>query len=127
MSGAIMAIHAAQAQKRRTAVLDAFRLRGATSQDRARPLSELGLAADDAALAELLQKGVIRALDSRGRPAVLGDAMARIEGFYLDEATFIADREASGFSRSDRVAVAVIVAIALAFVGTVLMMKLARG
>ena len=127
MSGAIMAIHAAQAQKRRTAVLDAFRLRDATAQDRARSLAELGLAADDSALTELLEKGVVRALDSRGRPAVLGDAMARIESFYLDEAAFVADREASGFSRSDRIAVVVIVAIALAFVGSALFVKLSRG
>lgn len=125
MAGAMIAIHAAAAAKRRTNVLDAFRVHGATAPDRARPLSELGISSEEPALAEMMSTGVIRAVDGRGRPAVLGDPMSRVEGFYLDEATFVASRDGRTMSRSDIRAILVIVALVLLFLGAAVLQKLA--
>ena len=127
MAGAMIAIHAAAAAKRRTNVLDAFRVHGATAPDRARALQELGISSGEPALAELMTRGVIRAVDGRGRPAVLGDPMSRVEGFYLDEATFVANRDGGTMSRSDVRAIAVILAMVLLFLGVAVFQKLASG
>ena len=65
--GAMIAIHAAAAAaKARSDVLDAFRVRGATAPDRARPLYDLGLALDNAALREFFAAGILRGVDARG-------------------------------------------------------------
>jgi hypothetical protein len=95
MSAATMiAIHAAASAAARTKVLDAFRLNDATSPARARPLAELGLSGDEPPLRELIERGVIRAIDSRGRSAVIGDSTGRIAGLYLDERAYVEMRDA---------------------------------
>ena len=95
MNPAVMiAIHAAAAaQKAKTDALDAFRIHGATAPERARPLHDLGLGGDSTAVAELIAAGVVRGVDSRGRLTVLGDIVDRVEGYYLDEVAFIANRD----------------------------------
>jgi hypothetical protein len=88
---AVNAAVAAENQRRR--VLDAFRVHGATAPERALPLADLGLAHGDNAFAEFLKVGVIRGVDPRGRPAILGYEDSRIAGYYLDEPTYIAHRD----------------------------------
>jgi hypothetical protein len=92
--GVMVAIHAAAAaQKAKTDALDAFRVHGATAAERARPLRDLGLTLETDAVAKLIESGVVRGVDSRGRLTVLGDSIDRVEGYYLDEVAFIANRD----------------------------------
>jgi hypothetical protein len=94
--GVMIAIHAAAAQKAKCDALDAFRIHGATAPERARPLRELGFSGGNTAVAELIASGVIRGVDSRGRLTVLGDTIDRVDGYYLDEVAFIANRDGTG-------------------------------
>jgi hypothetical protein len=109
---AIIAAHAAKAATTaRTRILDAFRLRDATAPERALPLAELGLAVDDRYLAEYIRSGVIRGVDSRDRPAVIGYEHVRIGGYFLDERACIAERDrhaGAGTSRQRRIALALL-------------------
>ena len=117
--GVMIAVHAAAAAAReRTRVLDAFRLNDATAPERARPLDELGLAADDRATADLVQSGVIRGVDARGRPTVLGDEFARPKAFYLDEASAIVDRD-RGFGNPRRRKLLLLITLGLAVLAAV--------
>ena len=118
-NAALMAAHVARvAAKAREKVLDAFRLRGATAPERAVRLTELGLASDDEALTAFIASGVVRGVDSRGRPAVIGYEDSRAETYYLDEGAWIAarDRRTSSESRA--------VAIVLLVVGLILLLPL---
>ena len=91
---AMIAVHAANAAAQAQAkVLDAFRVRSATAPERALPLAELGLSSADRTLGALIASGVVRAVDSRGRPAVIGHESARPAGFYLDEGAYISQRD----------------------------------
>ncbi len=117
--GVMVAIHAAAAaQKAKTAALDAFRVHGATAPERARSLRDLGLDLGNDAVAKLIETGVIRGVDSRGRLTVLGDSIDRVEGYYLDEAAFIANRDGTDGTRSRKqawlIAIAILVAVAVA-------------
>src|SRR5688572_33505249 len=118
--GAMVAIHAATtaaaAAKARTQVLDAFRMRDATAPGRARTLAEVGVR-DEHALRALIEAGVVRGVDSRGRLTVLGDSVDRVEGYYLDEAAYIAHRDGTDRKASRKAAVVVVcilIAIAVA-------------
>ncbi len=129
--GVMVAIHAATtaaaAAKAKTEALDAFRLRGATAPERACRLPELGLAADNHALNELIQTGVIRGVDSRNRLTVLGDSVDRVAGYYLDEAAYIAHRDGKNkTTRKESVWIAVILLLALAGVALLLFVMLSR-
>lgn len=110
--GTMVAIHAAAtaaaAAKARTRVLDAFRTHDATAPTRARTLAEIGLGDRDRAVGDLIQAGVLRGVDSRGRLTVLGDIVDRVVGYYLDEAAFIAHRDQKD-GATNRKAVAAIV------------------
>ena len=130
--GAMIAIHAAAAAARaRTHALDAFRVRGATAPERARPLVDLGLTADDRALRGLLAEGVVRAVDARGRATVIGDDFARVAGYYLDEAAFVAQRDRGGSGGPERARtrarILAVLAAALAALGAGLLLSLGRG
>ena len=93
---AMIAVQAANAAKKeRQRIIDAFRLQGATSSERARPLAELGIPMSDSALAAFIRAGVIRGVDTRGRPAVMGHEDARIGAYYLDENAYIEHRDRS--------------------------------
>ena len=93
--GAVIAAAAAARQRRIQHVCDAFRVAGATAPERARPLGELGLA-EGGELAELERAGVVRR--ERGRNA-----------WYLDEATWIARRDAHS-SRTAKIALVIVIA-----------------
>ena len=94
--GTMVAIHAATvaaaAAKAQTRVLDPVRTHDATAPGRARTLAEIGLA-DDAAIRMLMEAGVIRAVDSRGRLTLIGDSLDRVAGYYLDEVAYVAHRD----------------------------------
>lgn len=128
MTHAVMiAVHAAAAAAReRNRVLDAFRVQGATAPERARPLAELGLSADDRTIANLVQAGVIRGVDARGRLTVLGDDFARPRGFFLDENQAIADRDRGSISPRRR-KVFVVVSIGLGALAALLGLVLLRA
>ena len=108
--GTMVAIHAATAAaaaaKARTKVLDTFRTHDATAPTRARTLAEIGLAADDA-VGKLIEAGVIRPVDSRGRLTLLGDSIDRVAGYYLDEAAYIANRDGAERASSRKAALIV--------------------
>ena len=105
---AVQAAHAAA--KAKTKVVDAFRIRGATAPERAVSLTELGLASDDRALGALITSGVVRAVDPRGRPVVIGYESSHIAGYYLDEVAYIAerDRPARGPGRRAAIVIAIL-------------------
>ena len=114
--GAIIAVQAAAAQQRALErIIDAFRLQDATSVERARPLAELGIPMSDGALAEYIRAGVIRGIDTRGRPAVIGHEDAKIGAYYLDESAYIEhrDRKASGSSGARKAMVWLAIALLL--------------
>jgi len=115
--GVMIAIHAAVAQKARCDALDAFRIHGATAAERARPLRDLGFGDGNTAVAELIASGVIRGVDSRGRLTVLGATIDRVEGYYLDEVAFIANRDGTGRASSGKRLRWVIGALVLVAVG----------
>lgn len=127
--GTMVAIHAATvaaaAAKAKQQALDAFRTHDATAPDRARTLAEIGLAADDAAVGSLIEAGVVRGVDSRGRLTVLGDSIDRVAGYYLDEAAYIADRDGKNGTSSRKQALVILgimllAALAVATLGVVL-------
>ena len=84
-------------------ITDAFRLADATSPDRATTFDALSVDADQSETRRLISDGVL--------------APARQEGFwYLNEVAFIAHRDARHVRL--RVAVLVVVLVALAFLAT---------
>ena len=119
---------AASAAKARTRVIDAFRLRGATAPERARPLAELGLASDDRALGAYIASGVIRGVDPRGRPAVIGYEHSRIEGYYLDEGAYMAERDRGGGGlRRSRVLLVIVGILLVLLVLPLVFLAIQRG
>ena len=125
MNGALIAAHAANAAaaRSRQKVLDAFRMQGATAPERARPLAELGVPNDDKAFGKFVAAGIVRGVDSRGRPTVIGDAVNRTVAYYLDEPAFVAQRDGKSGSTQRRTAlivVLVLVALVAVLVGAVL-------
>lgn len=123
----MVAVHAAQAAaKAREKVVDAFRLRGATAAERALPLNELGLASDDRVVGALVESGVVRGVDRRGRPAVIGYEESRVEGYYLDEAAVISARDRASGS-STRVAVIVLGIVAVLILLPLLFLAFRQG
>ena len=117
MSGAMIAIHAAAAaDAARAAIVDAFRLKGATAPERAVPLDQLGVTIDEKVLGELIDSAVIRGVDSRGRHTVIGDEIRPPKAYYFDEVTFLANRD--GKKQSAQVRTVLIgLALALALIG----------
>ena len=77
---AMLAASAARRRAQDAAVVDAFRLAGATAPERAQPLDRLGLV-DGEAVARLAGRGVVR--------------VAERHRYFLDESAVIADRSAS--------------------------------
>ena len=128
MNGALIAAHAANAAaaKSRQKVLDAFRMQGATAPERARPLAELGVASDDKAFGKFVAAGVIRGVDSRGRPTVIGDAVNRTVAYYLDEPAFVAQRDRTTGS-SQRRAVLIMLTVLIASTALMIGVILAVG
>ena len=123
----MVAIHvAAAATKARCKVMDSFRLAGATAAERARPIAELGVDPGDRYLAEFVAQGVIRGVDRRGRPVVIGDEYNAAESYWLDEAAVIANREGRA-NRESRKAAIVVLAILLVFAGVALVLRATRG
>jgi hypothetical protein len=111
-NAALIGAHAARvAAKERERVVDAFRLRGATAPERAVRLNELGLASDRKALVSFIAAGVVRGVDSRGRPTVIGHEDSQAETYYLDEGAYIAARDRRSGSKAE--AVAIVLAIIL--------------
>ncbi len=103
--GAVIAAAAAAARREAIArVLDAFRVAGATAPDRGRSLESLGLVS--AGPLEVLQTtGVLKAGTTP-------------DGWYLDEAAYVAQRDGTAPGRSRRkmimlVVIAVLVAVLL--------------
>lgn len=118
--GAMIAIRAAAAAaKARTEVLDTFRLKDATAPDRARALHDLGLPLDSRALRELFESGVLRGVDSRGRPLIEGGMAGAGDRFYLDEAAFVARRDGAGGGMRRRQLIAVAAALGVLLLGFV--------
>ena len=125
---ALIAVQAANAAKKeRERIIDAFRLQHATSPDRARPLAELGIPISDSALATYIRADVIRGVDSRGRPAVMGHEDARIGAYYLDESAYIEyrDRKGSG-SPAARKAIIWVAIVLLLILFPLLFLAIAR-
>jgi len=118
----MVAIHAATAAaaaaKARTKVLDTFRTHDATAPTRARTLADIGLAVDDA-VGKLIEAGVIRPVDSRGRLTMLGDSIDRVAGYYLDEAAYIANRDGTDRASSKK-AVLIVCAVLVIVAGAAL-------
>jgi hypothetical protein len=107
-AGGVVVIAAAAHRKRLQQVIDRFRVAEATAPDRARILSELGVA-DSGELDELIDADVIRS----------GTAP---DTWFLDEAAYIAKRDAP-VSRTGRVVAAfaaLIVVMAAVMLGFVL-------
>ena len=124
MHGAMIAVHTAHAAATAKAkVLDAFRIRGATAPERARPIAELGLQDDDRSLAAFIAAGVIRGVDSRGRLTVLGDAVNRTVGYYLDEAAYVASRDAHRVSPVVAGTIAIVVSTLLVLLMLILVLR----
>ena len=125
--GVMIAITAAAAaHKAKTQTIDAFRLQGATAPERARPLPDLGLSLTNDALAKLIEAGIIRGVDSRGRLTILGDSIDRVEGYYLDETAFIADRDGTNYTKSELRAVWIGIGLVMAAVGLMIVIVLLR-
>lgn len=120
-AGAMVAIMAAAAAaKAREEALDAFRLNGATGADRARTLAQLGLEENTALRGELLNDGIVRGLDARGQLLPAGKDAMRATTFYLDETALIAVRDNPTSARkAGRIAVVIVIAIILIFIGVV--------
>ena len=106
-TGALLVANAAAGRARRlVAVLDAFRLAGATAPERARPLQQLGLTQSDEVIALARQHVLVHELAT--------------DGWYLDEAAYIAQRDVRP-KRAVRLLL-VFVGIALAIVGVGMVM-----
>jgi hypothetical protein len=120
-AGAMVAVMAAAAAaKAREEALDAFRLTGATSADRALTLAQLGLEENTALRGELLNDGIVRGVDTRGQLLPAGKDAMRAPRFYLDEMALIAVRDNGTPTRkAGRIAVAIVIAILLLFIGVV--------
>ena len=112
--GAMIAIRAAGIETARTKLVDMFRLRGATAPDRALSLDQLGLSPSDETLTAMIGSGVIRGVDARGRPAVIGYEENRVAAYYLDESAYIAERDRR--KRSETRALLVVFALVLAVI-----------
>ena len=96
--GAMLAVHSAAATEAKKKLVDAFRIRGATAPERALPLPELELTSDDRGLGDLISSGVIRGVDPRGRPTVIGYEEARVAAYI----SMRAPTSSSGTAASDR-------------------------
>jgi hypothetical protein len=127
-AGAIVAIMAATAAaKAREEALDAFRLKGATSADRARTLAELGLGENTALRGGLFDAGVVRGVDARGRLLPPETAGASATAFFLDEAALIAERSGgTSAGTAKRIALVIVVALILLLIGIVALLPRAR-
>ncbi len=91
-----------------------------------RPLVALGLASSDSALGGLIKAGVVRGVDSRGRPTVLGDGLDRVASYYLDEPAYVAHRDTK--TRADcKLAIPLVVAFVLLLVGVALLVQVTRS
>ena len=101
--GVVIAAAAAARRRRRREILDGFRIGGATALDRARRADELGLS-DSRELAELVESGVLL-------PGL------RRESFYLDEAAYVAHRDARAMRP---VRVMVVIAVLMVLLGILL-------
>ena len=116
MSGAMIAVHAAMAaaaaEAARAKIADAFRLKDATAPERAVPLDQLGVTVDEKVLGELIDSGVIRGVDSRGRLTVIGDDLRLPKAYYFDEVTFLASRDNKKQSAQVR---SLLIGLAIAF------------
>jgi hypothetical protein len=123
-AGAIVAVMAAAAaQKARQDAEDAFRLAGATSSDRARPLSDLGLADNPAVHGTLRSAGIVRGVGARGQVLSSEEAEAHATAWYLDEAAILAERTAAATRGNGAAKVAItIIAIMLLLVVVGLML-----
>ena len=117
MAAAMIAIHAAvAANAARAKIADAFRLKGATAPERAVPLDQLGVTIDEKVLGEFINSGVIRGVDARGRPTIIGDEVRPPKAYYFDEVTFLASRDGRKQSAQVR-PLLIALAIALGLVG----------
>jgi hypothetical protein len=97
--GAIVAIAAAARQKRIREIVDAFRVAGATSSDRATSFDALGLDADSREARDLTRAGVLARSQAPDR-------------WYLSELVYVEYREAH--QRRARTALMIVLIIALA-------------
>jgi hypothetical protein len=95
----ILLLAAAAAQKARQDAENAFRLAGATSAARARPLDELGLADNSAVHGTLRAAGIVRAVGASGQVLAVDDAPTAATAWYLDEAVLLAERTAAARPR----------------------------
>jgi hypothetical protein len=123
-AGAIVAVlAAAAAQKARQDAEDAFRLAGATSSDRARPLVELGLTDNPAVHGTLRSAGIVRGVSARGQVLSVEEAETRATAWYLDEAAILAERTSATVAGklAQKVAIGVAVALLLLLVGVALL------
>jgi hypothetical protein len=112
-AGAMVAVlAAAAAQKARQEAVDAFRLAGATSSDRARSLADLGLADNSAVQGALRSSGIVRGVGARGQVLSAEEAEANAAAWYLDEAAILAERTAAA-SRGNIAAKVAITVIAI--------------
>ena len=104
---AIMA--AAAAAQRRQRVLDAFRVAGATAPERAKPLAELGLPLD-ATLEACIEAGIVR--------------LGKREGeLWLDEAAWVARRDARPSRAAVRIVMAALLAVLAITLGVLLALR----
>jgi hypothetical protein len=127
-AGAMVVIMAAAAAaKAREEALDAFRLNGATSADRARTLTELGLGENTALRGGLFDAGVVRGVDARGRVLPPETAGAQATAFFLDEAALIAERSGGASAvKAIRIALVILAALILVFIGVVAALRGSR-
>jgi hypothetical protein len=99
--GAVIAAAAAARRRRIQAIVDAFRLAGATAPDRARTFEELGVNVGDRVTRDLIQDGVLLPVGLEG-------------SWYLSEAGYIAHRKA--VARNIRTAVIIVLLLAILIV-----------
>ena len=104
--GANIAIMAAAAAQRNQRILDAFRVAGATTPERAASLADLGLSRDEALVA-CEQAGVVR-------PG------SRPDHYWLDEAAYVARRHRKPARAVKYVVFAALLAIMLLLLGILL-------
>lgn len=100
-----------------TAGAGRVRTHDATAPDRARTLFEIGLDPTDSAVGKLIEAGVIRGVDSRGRLTVLGDSIDRVAGYYLDEPGYIADRDGKNETTSRKQVLLIVCILLLTVLG----------
>jgi hypothetical protein len=107
--GAVIAAAAAARRRRRREILDGFRIGGATAPERARRVDELGLS-DSRELAELVESGVLLQGPRR-------------DSWYLDEAAYVADRDARAMRP---VRAMVVIAVLMVLLGLLLLVVVSQ-